>query len=786
MLDDFAAISRKGSDAFSRDEMHRATPPAPPGLEGLGQIGVVQSEEQSRRSTPTIPPGFESKAIHTLPVDQTPSRPASRASLKRAPSSITPAVPILPATPTRASTPLRQESKSKVASTQEVATPTKEPSSKSTSIATEAKDVESKPSPAPAAEDQKLETPIKTAPLESASTPSQRQKIESIKPVASETSNKEVVNDKENKPVSGANEQATIGAIDDSQDTAISDAKSPAAALLARHNQFSEKAKVESSKKEDSMNRKAPGKIDITAAVNQRIDSLDETAAQKLETPTKSLRSMTPSVSSRPASPSISSVDGFAKRVAPRTLRLVSTPKAETPSPAAAAAAVAGPAIPSLVNAGIRAPSRNPSIASMHPPGTPTSEHVSDTISMTSASRASSPPPPVSRVGSAPVRAKTKSQQKKDRQLRAKQLEEEEKQAEDAASPSADEPVQEAILSRKKKSKKASAPPKPKATPSAASTRPASPVHKVGVEEEKPVSPVKEVEPEVPETPKQEEPTPSVPDVPESTTPTSLLSEVRNTSSLLSTCLDTFFKPLAQANTTYKASQNIAAIDLAVGRSLKRNPDVNMLPDQVRSMLLNQHALRYGGEDGRIWSRGCVTPGGAHLRHLEQELEDRYIELEKTLRAMPPQLRYQAPPDPKLPGGSISSEFPRFDLEAIKRGYESGMSRGRDANAMEKAVEEGSKKGSFLVGNAEQYINEFVMPVSAASSAAKAGSSTKDIGITPQQALAPHHDFLLDGQPATYADLERALNEQAKQMADKDSQLRKMIKRNRKMMGFTH
>ena len=383
------------------------------------------------------------------------------------------------------------------------------------------------------------------------------------------------------------------------------------------------------------------------------------------------------------------------------------------------------------------------------------------------------------------MRAKTKSQQKKDRQLRAKQLEEEEKQSEDVASPSADEPIQEAILSRKKKSKKASAPLKPKTTASAASTRPASPVQKVEVEDEVPASPVKEVEPEVLEPPKQEEPTP-VPDVPEGTTPTSLLSELRNTSSLLSTCLDTFFKPLAQANTTYKASQNIAAIDLAVGRSLKRNPDVNMLPDQVRSMLLNQHALRYGGEDGRIWSRGCVTPGGAHLRHLEQELEDRYIELEKTLRAMPPQLRYHAPPDPKLPGGSISSEFPRFDLEAIKRGYESGMSRGRDANAMEKAVEEGSKKGSFLVGNAEQYINEFVMPVSAASSAAKAGSSTKDIGITPQQALAPHYDFHLDGQPATYADLERALNEQAKQMADKDSQLRKMIKRNRKMMGFTH
>lgn len=247
---------------------------------------------------------------------------------------------------------------------------------------------------------------------------------------------------------------------------------------------------------------------------------------------------------------------------------------------------------------------------------------------MTSASRASSPPP-VSRVGSAPVRAKTKSQQKKDRQLRAKQLEEEEKLAEDAASPSADEPVQEAILSRKKKSKKASAPPKPKITTaaaSAASTRPASPVQKVEVEEEIPASPIKEVEPEVLEPPKQEEPTP-VPDVPEETTPTSLLSELRNSSSLISTCLDTFFKPLAQANTTYKPSQNIAAIDLAVGRSLKRNPDVNMLPDQVRSMLLNQHALRYGGEDGRVWSRGCVTPGGAHLRHLEQELEDRYIEL---------------------------------------------------------------------------------------------------------------------------------------------------------------
>jgi len=385
-------------------------------------------------------------------------------------------------------------------------------------------------------------------------------------------------------------------------------------------------------------------------------------------------------------------------------------------------------------------------------------------------------------------------------------LEEEKRGEEEAVAPGAEDSVQEAITGRKKKSssKKSTPAPKAKANSSAAPTRPASPVESVPADvEDRTVTAAKTVDLEQAKEAVPEERPASPPAKAPESSPASLLSDLRTTSSLLSTCLDTFFRPLAQVNAAYKQSQAITPLDLAVGRSLKRNPDVNILPEQVRSMLTNQHALRYGGEDGRVWSRGCVSPGGAHLRHLEQELEDRYIELEKSLRSLPAPLSFHAAPNARLPnsggaGVTVSAEFPRFDLEALKRGYESGAARGRDANAMEKAVEEGSKKGSFLVGNAEQYINEFVMPVGssgvaagAAAAATKAGSSTRDIGITPQQAVAGAGSAGVvtensGGGTRGVEELERSLAEAKRFMEDKEGQLRKLIKRNRKAMGLTH
>ena len=135
--------------------------------------------------------------------------------------------------------------------------------------------------------------------------------------------------------------------------------------------------------------------------------------------------------------------------------------------------------------------SRQPSIASIERPGTPASEKFWDNMSLASMtlSRANSPPP--SKVGSAPVRHVTKSQQKKERQARAKQAEEASKVEE--LPPKAEEPMQAPIIGRKKKAKKEKTHGTADSTPTV--TRPTSPVPK---EEElteakaEPVTPVKE------------------------------------------------------------------------------------------------------------------------------------------------------------------------------------------------------------------------------------------------------------------------------------------------------
>ena len=133
--------------------------------------------------------------------------------------------------------------------------------------------------------------------------------------------------------------------------------------------------------------------------------------------------------------------------------------------------------------------SRQPSITSMHRPGTPLDERISDNASFTSTSisRANSPP---GRIGSAPVRKMTKSQQKKERQARARLAEGVVKSDEPASKV---EEIQAPILGRKKKTKKEKTAGTAESTPTV--TRPTSPSPKEEVIEEvsaTPATPVKE------------------------------------------------------------------------------------------------------------------------------------------------------------------------------------------------------------------------------------------------------------------------------------------------------
>ncbi|PTB64514.1 hypothetical protein BBK36DRAFT_1122902 [Trichoderma citrinoviride] len=150
--------------------------------------------------------------------------------------------------------------------------------------------------------------------------------------------------------------------------------------------------------------------------------------------------------------PTIGNGMSTASRAVPKTLRVVSSSvKAETRSASPSPAPVSSPATGKLVQS--------------QRPGTPASEMISDTASVTSfsvsVSRAGSPP--LSRVGTAPVRGTTKSQQRKQRKEVLKQ---ETKII--AEAPKTDTAEHAPVIGRKKKQKKEKPPREANASSSAA------------------------------------------------------------------------------------------------------------------------------------------------------------------------------------------------------------------------------------------------------------------------------------------------------------------------------
>ncbi|KAI1758390.1 hypothetical protein F4782DRAFT_525086 [Xylaria castorea] len=235
------------------------------------------------------------------------------------------------------------------------------------------------------------------------------------------------------------------------------------------------KASAENNPKK-SERRPVPGILDIAAATNP---ILLQSPSKKAEVQDKASSvgvqsGKTPVASALPTpTPTTASISSPLAKVAPKTLRLVQTPKTESPTATMAPAAVAS----------IRSAAAT-SLA--HRPVTPASEIVSDTASIVSASvsasRTSSPPP--SKVGSLPTRPTTKSQQRKQRKEASKEA------AAQIAETNPFEPEVEIapILGRKKKQKK-----ERKLTgTSRVSTRPATPSTSEAVEEKDKFVPTKD------------------------------------------------------------------------------------------------------------------------------------------------------------------------------------------------------------------------------------------------------------------------------------------------------
>ncbi|KAK4549546.1 hypothetical protein LTR36_006543 [Oleoguttula mirabilis] len=799
ICDDFPPLppSRQTSISLADGSRH-STPPVPPGFE------ATQAAHESRRSTPTVPPGLtKPSALPQLdddgPGSRPTSRPSSRASLRRQVShQILPALPLRPstpaarpATPARLASEVREKDDLKAGTVAAEETPTKAPRvaaarqtelstvvEKSTGVDVKVFDAVSAKPVASEKEGSKLALPATPVKPEPASKPEKENKPTT-----------EVTEARARRKSSGlqglqpaAKSQATVQ---------TSDAKAAPVTPI----------KQTDAKKDDAQKRKHPGKLDITAAVSKRDEA---TAAASKATPVdtsmsgKVLRnaSQTPSLATKPESPM--SVSSPLVKNAPRTLRVVQTPKTETPPSQPFAT-------PTLPTPGIthKLPSRQPSLASMNVPGTPSSEQISisDNISMTSTSqsRANSPPPPgAGKVGSAPVRAKTKSQMKKDRAERAKAIEEEKVHVEQTANVVAEEPAQEAIISRKKKAKKEK---EPKARPARnaigtadttpTASRPASPgqqQHQRHVVEE----PARTVEPPAP-VPKSATPTkmpaqqifpppmpsphePSPPPTP-TLTAAQLLAELKSQAPEIQKCVDSLFRtPTSQQ---FKPGQNITQKDLRHPEMWKSDFKINLTRDEVDALLKGTlPAVHYGGQEGRIWDRGMVTPTGAHLRALTEELESRFLDLEQALRELPDELRFR----PSKPQNEM--RFPNMDLEALKRQFENAGGRG--VSVMEQMVQDGStmKKGAFLVDEASKYINEFVMPPVTPPPSNGGGR-----GVQHQQHATAGAVQSGDGQQpvglqASPEITERQLHE-AKRVADeKENALKKVIKKNKRLLGL--
>lgn len=766
------------------------------------------------------------------------SRPSSRASLKRAASSqIQPALPLRPATPLRAATPTPIKH---VKKDEEVETPTKAPKGREKPETALDKEQSVKAAQsAKAIEEQKVETQTTKEDTEDQEIEVRKTKQDAITAAADPTPDgiktptaRDILTFREKIPNAKdmSDEQISAAMV-----TRMQQQRAQMQQATASSNEIKDVPVTPT--KSDTQRRKAPGKLDIAAAMKK--DVVEGPASTSGESSDQSKGhpavAQTPSAASKPVSPAISSP---AVKPAPKTLRVVQTPKAETP-PGATIATPKDQQAP-----GIKLPSRQPSVASINLPGTPSSEQVSisDNISVTSTSqsRANSPPPgagPAGKVGSAPVRPKTKSQLKKERQERAKAVEAEKK--EEINRTIEEDTAQEAIISRKKKEKKAREPKgkgratsttqpvkesKEESTPTASrqvsqDASKSSYPHLEPVVDAQPVPPDDakatqtpvdrnvESEPATPEIgtsssaapepapakrarpPKSPRspparappaPLPHEPSPPPTPTLTAaqIIADIKASSPAdIQKCLDSLFR--SPASNHYKPTQPILPKDLTNPAMWEHNVELNLTKAEVDALLKGgRPSLHYGGHGGRMWDRGMVTNTGAHLRALTLELETRFLELEKVLKDMPEASKFH----PSKPQNEM--KFPHIDLEALRRQFEN-QSCGKGLSVMEQMVQDGSmtKKGAFLVDEASKYINEFVMPPATPPPSAGQVGQIGATGATNTGTKA---------QPAQAAEIsvpsvdiaERQLNE-AKRVADeRDVALKKAIKKNKKILGL--
>jgi hypothetical protein len=564
-----------------------------------------QLVESPRRATPSIPPGFSAPAeVKSITKEPQPI-PMSR----KASSTITPAVPVVPATPAQA----------------QMGTPTKTKKGKQAVVL---------PEDSPGVDSSATNAAVPVAPT----TPARTSRKPSIK--AAETPKKKSV-----EPLpSGQKENSPASTTTPVKATPKGRAISRKGEGLPESSPRKDAKDVPQPSTPTSSKRQHPGKLDIAAATKvAETDGSSLATSAKPDSQSKPVRAMATAVAqSVPVSPAaIATGSPMKKSTGAKTLRVVATPKIETPPPLSAISLTSLPQVPNVE----KLRSRQASIASLNQPGTPASELISDTASITSTSisRANSPPPLGGKVGTAPIRKKTKSQQKKDRQERARQAEEERVIAMDEQK-SEPEVVQAPIVGRKKKAKKpATSNPKPVTAP--AKSRPVTP-KPVQIEEEEeqvestpppPVLSKKAPAVKAPSPPPRFETADTFEHTGDRREPTaqSVLADLQKTGELIASTLE-FFKPLSSSLTHAPRSAQTSGGPVAP-------PDLKIhFSEADLDALSKKKPVRLNGHDGRPDSRTLITPQGKFFWGLTQELEEKALELEKHIEELKGAARFHA------------------------------------------------------------------------------------------------------------------------------------------------
>ncbi|OCK79991.1 hypothetical protein K432DRAFT_416990 [Lepidopterella palustris CBS 459.81] len=692
--------------------------------------------QQPRRATPTIPPGFSAPATPRLP-SETPLRPLSRTAIA---AGITPAVPLLrTATPVKSKIIERHSDLLKdhpAPDTSDLSTPP---------VTVGSKDLESHKNPS---QQSVVPNPRQSEILEEMKTKDEARQVQkentssAIRPAGSNLTGIKSPSKSDLKT-----KRAASDFVSTNKSTMTTSADySPQKAAKAAPRTVSSPSK-----------RQPPGKLDIAAATKlsekDLVDAATMAVSNMPDIQMKNARavSLAPTIS-HPSSPAVPSTGSPIKRSAPRTIRVLPTPKSENPPPLSASSAASMPPLPSVV----KLRSRQASVTSLNQPGTPASEFISDnaSIASTSISRANSPPPGTV-VGSAPIRQKTKTQAKRERQERAKQIADEKNMVmEDFVKSSDPEPVQAPIVGRKKKAKKSAA---VSSNATAASTPaislPASPktaTHNKAEEERdasessssapapaaipsasatKKASPTKSTSPT-----KSSQPLPPSPDPPKSSkftqssqsqpTAASILADLQRTGDLLASTLE-FFKPLSASISHLTRTGTPATSPSVDPTSIPSHPDLRIhFSEADLDALAKKLPVHLGGEDGKTSTRTLITPQGKFLWGLSKELEERVLELEKRVEEIKGiarwrpqgQKSYQHPQLHNATGRVGKGDYKTDVLPAIATALkEAGAKLGKQAQTQSATSSTGTKYATHAKDNAAfddalAYLNQWVLP----------------------------------------------------------------------------